>query len=324
MAELAFKQFDVVSDHSDHHFSSVGKQGKSGDDRFNMGTTVYKNIMREWKILDKDLPDNIYVRVYDTRVDLLRAVIVGVIGTPYRDGLFFFDIKFPPDYPRHPPKANYRSHGLFINPMIGSSGHICWSLLNTWFGWGYERWNPTQSTILQVLVSLQALVLSDKPYYGDLVKPVGPNNIHSQSWNQHAFVCTCKSHLYLLRNPPKNFEDFVADHFRRRAGDILRACCAYASGRVEVGYYINEIDSAVTGPLSNYVSNKFKRPMQQLYPLLGEAFTRNGVEEDDLMVVEKSLTRTPFTDQQEKKAELPHSWLFFLLPCLPWLANLDL
>ncbi|KAK9933664.1 hypothetical protein M0R45_020847 [Rubus argutus] len=104
MAEPAFKQFDVVSDHSDHHFSSsVGKSGDE-DDCFNMGTTVYKNIMREWKILDKDLPDTIYVRVYDTRVDLLRAVLVGATGTPYRDGLFFFDIKFPPPPPPPPPR----------------------------------------------------------------------------------------------------------------------------------------------------------------------------------------------------------------------------
>lgn len=146
-------------------------------------------------------------------------------------------------------------------------------------------------------------------------------------YNQHVFILTCKSHLYLLRNPPKNFENFTADYFRRRAGDIMRACCAYASGRVEVGYYINEIDSAVTCPLSNYVSKKFKRSMEQLYPLLGKAFRRNGVEEDDLMVVETSLTTTPFADQPEKKAGLPYSWrlswLFCLLPCLPWADNYD-
>ncbi|KAK9933665.1 hypothetical protein M0R45_020848 [Rubus argutus] len=103
----------------------------------------------------------------------------------------------------------------------------------------------------------------------------------------------------------------------------MRACRAYASGRVEVGTYINEIDSVVICPLSNYLSKKFKTSMEQLYPLLGEAFRRNGVEEDDLMVVETSLTTTPFADQRQKKAALPLSWLFCLLPCLPWAANFD-
>ncbi|KAI5018204.1 hypothetical protein ZWY2020_043092 [Hordeum vulgare] len=36
-------------------------------------------------------------------IDLLRAAIVGPSGTPYHDGLFFFDVRFPPEYPRCPP-----------------------------------------------------------------------------------------------------------------------------------------------------------------------------------------------------------------------------
>jgi ubiquitin-protein ligase len=36
-------------------------------------------------------------------MDLLRAAIVGPAGTPYHDGLFFFDVHFPPEYPRYPP-----------------------------------------------------------------------------------------------------------------------------------------------------------------------------------------------------------------------------
>ena len=33
----------------------------------------------------------------------MRAVIVGAAGTPYHDGLFFFDIHLPADYPTVPP-----------------------------------------------------------------------------------------------------------------------------------------------------------------------------------------------------------------------------
>ena len=47
--------------------------------------------------------DDIHVRVYEERMDLLRACIVGAAGTPYHDNLFFFDIFFPPDYPHEPP-----------------------------------------------------------------------------------------------------------------------------------------------------------------------------------------------------------------------------
>lgn len=43
------------------------------------------------------------MRVYEERMDLLRAALVGAPGTPYHDGLFFFDIMLPPQYPHEPP-----------------------------------------------------------------------------------------------------------------------------------------------------------------------------------------------------------------------------
>lgn len=43
------------------------------------------------------------MRVYEDRMDLLRAVIAGAYGTPYQDGLFFFDFHLPPEYPDVPP-----------------------------------------------------------------------------------------------------------------------------------------------------------------------------------------------------------------------------
>jgi hypothetical protein len=37
--------------------------------------------------------DTVFIRAYEDRMDLLRAVMVGVTGTPYHDGLFFFDMQ---------------------------------------------------------------------------------------------------------------------------------------------------------------------------------------------------------------------------------------
>lgn len=36
-------------------------------------------------------------------MDLMRAVIIGAYGTPYQDGIYFFDFHLPPDYPNVPP-----------------------------------------------------------------------------------------------------------------------------------------------------------------------------------------------------------------------------
>jgi ubiquitin-protein ligase len=49
-------------------------------------------------------------------MDLLRAVIIGPAGTPYHDGLFFFDAQFPSQYPNKPPVRIFLiSHASLID-----------------------------------------------------------------------------------------------------------------------------------------------------------------------------------------------------------------
>lgn len=98
-----FRQFDMVNDCSDHHFVK-----ESGTDlQSQVKRSWLKKVHQEWSILEKDLPETIYIRVYEERMDLLRAAIVGSGGTPYHDGLFFFDIYLPPQYPNVPPVSSF-------------------------------------------------------------------------------------------------------------------------------------------------------------------------------------------------------------------------
>lgn len=43
---------------------------------------------------------------------------------------------------------------------------MCVSLLGTWQGRGTEVWGPT-STLLQLIVSIQGLILVDEPYFNE-------------------------------------------------------------------------------------------------------------------------------------------------------------
>lgn len=103
--------------------------------------------------------------------------------------------------------VHYNSGGLRLNPNLYESGKVCLSLLNTWTGTGTEAWNPESSTILQVLLSLQALVLNDKPYFNEAGydKQVGKieGEKNSITYNENAFLLSLKSMLYVLNNPPK-------------------------------------------------------------------------------------------------------------------------
>ncbi|ESW20156.1 hypothetical protein PHAVU_006G185400 [Phaseolus vulgaris] len=268
------KQFDLIDNCSDHFFY----EGK-GFSLSQVKKDWVKKVQQEWNILEKNLPETIYVRVFEERMDLMRAAIVGVSGTPYHDGLFFFDIHFPSEYPSQPPMVHYISGGLRLNPNLYESGKVCLSILNTWTGTAAEVWNPGTSTILQVLLSLQALVLNEKPYFNEagydqqIGRAEGEKN--SVSYNENAFLVTCKSMLYLLRKPPKHFEALVEEHFRQRSKHILLACSAYLEG-APIGCAFGGGNTQNENPKGT--STGFKIMLAKLFPKLVEAFSDKGID----------------------------------------------
>ncbi|WOK95682.1 ubiquitin-conjugating enzyme E2 38 isoform X1 [Canna indica] len=278
-----FKQFDTVRDHSDHYFgkpeilktATVKKPSKDWS----------KRIQHEWKVLENDLPETIYVRIYEDRMDILRAVIIGPAGTPYHDGLFFFDVFFPPHYPQVPPMVHYQSGGLRLNPNLYACGKVCLSLLNTWSGSGCEKWNPSNSTMLQVLVSIQALVLNAKPYFNEPGYAQTANTPYGEkkslAYNESTFLLSCKTMLYSLRRPPMHFEDFVAGHFRHRGRTILVACKAYMDG-AQVGCVVGEgVQDVDEGDKS--CSAEFKSSLKKLFEDLLMEFTVKGADCDEFL-----------------------------------------
>ncbi|KAF1878869.1 hypothetical protein Lal_00047541 [Lupinus albus] len=264
----SFKHFDITKDPLDHYFT--GTNGQSNDRKW------FKKMQQDWTILQNNLPEEIYVRVYEDRMDLLRAVIVGPYGTPYQDGLFFFDFHLPPEYPDVPPTAYYHSGGWRVNPNLYEEGKVCLSLLNTWTGRGNEVWDPKSSSILQVLVSLQGLVLNSKPYFNEAGydKQIGTaeGEKNSLSYNENTFLLNCKTMMYLMRKPPKDFEVLIKDHFRRRGHNILKACDAYMKGYL-IGTLTKDA-SASDKSIQNSTSVGFKlmlaKIVQKLYLSLKE------------------------------------------------------
>ncbi|KAL2476343.1 putative ubiquitin-conjugating enzyme E2 26 [Abeliophyllum distichum] len=270
-----FKQFDTVEDYSDHHYSKNGSSMKQPSKNWT------KRIQEEWKILEKDLPDTIFVRVYESRMDLLRTVIVGAEGTPYHDGLFFFDVFFPGSYPNVPPLVHYHSGGLRINPNLYNCGKVCLSLLNTWSGSQKEKWIPGVSTMLQVLVSIQGLILNAKPYFNE---PGYANMSGSASgercslvYNEKTFIFSLQTMVYSMRRPPKYFEDFVVGHFCKRSRDILVACKAYMEG-AQVGCLVKGgVQDVDEGDKS--CSQDFKSNLAGFITTLVNAFSQIGAKD---------------------------------------------
>ncbi|KAJ9189542.1 hypothetical protein P3X46_000822 [Hevea brasiliensis] len=269
----SFKRFDIAKDPLDHYFLGSTAQ-------INNGRKWLKKVQQDWNILQNNLPDGIYVRVYEDRMDLLRAVIVGAYGTPYQDGLFFFDFHLPPEYPDVPLSAYYHSGGWRINPNLYEEGKVCLSLLNTWTGRGNEVWDPNSSSILQVLVSLQGLVLNSKPYFNEAGydKQIGTaeGEKNSLSYNENTFLLSCKTMMHLMRKPPKDFEGLVKEHFKKRGYYILKACDAYMKGSL-IGSLTKDA-SISNNDNSNLTSVGFKLMLAKIVPKLYMALSEVGAD----------------------------------------------
>lgn len=103
--------------------------------------------------------------------------------------------------------VHYYSGGLRLNPNLYECGKVCLSLLNTWSGSKSELWTPGKSTILQVLLSIQALVLNAKPFFNEPGYASMAGSLEGEkrsiAYNEQAFLLSCRTMLYTLQRPLK-------------------------------------------------------------------------------------------------------------------------
>ncbi|KAI3325257.1 UBC-like protein [Xylariaceae sp. AK1471] len=139
-----------------------------------------RKLVTEISTLKTSLPSGIFIRYAASRLDTMKILIISSCGTPYEHGFFEFDLFCPLEYPRVAPRMQFRT-----------TAGVCLSLLGTWSG---EPWRPGQSTILQLLVSIQSMILCENPWYNEpgrenRVQRTESNNynIQARDWTlQHA------------------------------------------------------------------------------------------------------------------------------------------
>ena len=177
--------------------------------------------------LNKD--SSIFVRYNQNDIRKLKALIIGPKGTPYENGTFIFDIFIPNDYPNIPPNFKLITTGcgtVRFNPNLYNSGKVCLSLLNTWNGYGGEKWNKDTSTILQVLISIQSLIFVENPFFNEPGYERNMNNdkhkILSTKYSDNIRYQNIKWAMYEnLINIPQEFENVIKIHFKYKKTEII-------------------------------------------------------------------------------------------------------
>ena len=190
-------------------------------------------ISSEFSTMRKNLPVNwdssIVVRGCSENLNIFSFIIIGPKDTPYHNGTYEFHAMFPKDYPHSEPKVLLDTTGngtVRFNPNLYDCGKVCLSLLGTWSGQDGESWNKDTSTFLQVLVSIQSLILVEQPYFNE---PGWEKQMHTETGKKKAFDYNDNLRLQNLKwaiidkleNPPVGFENLILEHFKFKRDEIL-------------------------------------------------------------------------------------------------------
>jgi len=214
-----------------HHFVTNITQSQT-----NGNTEKFKRLIQEIGSMSNSLPLNpessIFLRVDSSRIDVMKVLITGPTGTPYANGCFQFDIYCPPNYPNNPPLCNLQTTGggsVRFNPNLYNCGKVCLSLLGTWNGGKNEKWDARVSTLLQLLISIQSLIMVHEPYFNEpsYESSIGTPEGTQASINYNLVIRrgTMKwAMLEQIKQPSPGFEDVIKLHFKLKKDEILKQC----------------------------------------------------------------------------------------------------
>lgn len=251
MRDLAFGSCEMVK-LSKFKFMDQTK-AKSAD------VTFTKRVSSELKNLHKNLPisetSSIFLRTDESNTSIMKFLIIPHPDTPYAFGCFEFDMYLPYNYPSSPPHTEIITTGggtFRFNPNLYDNGKVCLSLLGTWSGSGGESWTPN-STILQVLLSIQSLIFCEEPYFNEPGYERDRGNARgaeaNNRYNEPVRFNTMKlAMVEQLKNPSYGFGEVIKNHFRLKKNDIYKKLDAWyemSSNKVSFKKYYDELKGLV-------------------------------------------------------------------------------
>ena len=195
-----------------------------------MSKEVIQRIMnKDVKLIQKMKLSDLGIHVEFNEDDIMKAkaILIGPKDTPYENGILYFLIEFPKEYPYKPPKIGYLSHSRYrIHPnlYVGKScdnhlGKVCLSSINTWSG---PKWTPVMH-LGSVLLSIQS-ILDNNPIQNE------PGYENMDDWRNKIYNRIVEYNTYeylILRNgfdihPRfKSFCPEINDHLTKNKKEIL-------------------------------------------------------------------------------------------------------
>ena len=195
-----------------------------------MSAAIKRIVNKDLKEVQKMKLDELGIHIQFNEENMLqaKAIIIGPKDTPYENGILYFKIQFPTNYPFSPPKVNYISSSKYrIHPnlYVGKpsedfKGKVCLSILNTWSG---PKWT-TVMHVGSVLVSIQSLLdenpLRNEPGFEK------EKSLRNTNYNRVVEYDTYQQLIYkncLLTSSEFKigFEEIIQEHIKKNKETIL-------------------------------------------------------------------------------------------------------
>ena len=169
----------------------------------------------------------IYVNFNEENIMEAYALIIGPKDTPYENGILYFKIDFPHNYPYSPPRVQYYStskYRIHPNLYVGRShnnflGKVCLSAINTWSG---PKWTSIMH-IGSVLLSIQSL-LNNNPLHNEpgFETEYGKrNDIYNEIVEYDTYQQLILKNCFDIPLIFKCFENVIREHLKKEKHNIL-------------------------------------------------------------------------------------------------------
>lgn len=187
-----------------------------------------KRVNAELKNIKESLKDYpIYVIGTEENMHLFKILFVPEYDTPYAGGYYEFDLFLPNGYPHAVPKMHFLTtdnNKFRFNPNLYNCGKVCLSLLNTW---AENQWDPDNSTLSQVLISVYSMIFCSHPYtnepaYYDSLQSAEGRKRSEQYNNNIRYANVNIAIKKQLQNDKTPFKDIIQNHWEQNKEKTLK------------------------------------------------------------------------------------------------------
>lgn len=224
-------------------------------------------VMNDYVDFNKNKPDGIYLWIDKTNIFQQYALIIGPENTPYFGGFYFFNIKYPDNYPEQPPEVKLMTVNgkVRFNPNLYQCGKVCLSILGTWAG---PSWKPIMNIRL-VLNSIRSLMgeypIQNEPGF----EKTKPDHISSIEYNLYLIFHNLEIAIIDVLNDKfksvsKLFEQEIKCEFKKNLEKIQNDLLSYQQIHEKVPvskqiYFMEEkiLDFNTLVDKFNKIKNKF-------------------------------------------------------------------